>query len=309
MDKYVVSSAPFIHSGNDINKMFLYTGIALVIPGIFGVMFFGLPALFIILVAFFSCLLSEIFYNLFVAGKFIVKDFSFFVTAMTLALTMPYNAPLWIVALAGFVSIFGVKFAFGGLGKNKFNPSVIGRALAGILFATLSTDIFTFNYKDQIYTSLTAGGSNTITQLLTGQAVGGIGTTCIIAILICCAFLIYAEVIDYKIPILAVLSYFVVAVIFDGLDLGFMNLCSGSFVFVSVFMLTDPNTSPNTFFGKVIYSVLYGGLCALLWHFKFLGENTAFAVLIFMDLLVPFMDHYLIVKPSKLGGYRHAHKN
>ena len=49
MDKFVVSNSPFIHSGNDVNKMFLYTSLALIIPAIFGVMFFGINAFLILI--------------------------------------------------------------------------------------------------------------------------------------------------------------------------------------------------------------------------------------------------------------------
>ena len=92
-----------------------------------------------------------------------------------------------------------------------------------------------------------------------------------------------------------------------GIENAVLNILSGSFLFVAVFMMTDPNTSPNTFLGILLYSILFGGLSALVWNMGKLGEDTVFAVALFVDMLVPFMDKYLVVKQKPLGGYRNAH--
>ena len=88
-----------------------------------------------------------------------------------------------------------------------------------------------------------------------------------------------------------------------------MNMLSGSFIFVSVFMITDPNTSPNSFVGKVIYSCLFGALSALVWKVGLLGENSIFAVALVVNLISPMLDKYIVVKPLSAGGYRNAYKN
>ena len=76
-----------------------------------------------------------------------------------------------------------------------------------------------------------------------------------------------------------------------------------------MFCLTDPNTSPDTFVGKFVYSVLFGVLSAIVWQMGALGENSVFVVLLFVNLFVPMMDRYFVWKPNSLGGYRYAHKN
>lgn len=308
MEKFVVSSAPFVHSKNDINKMFLFTAIALVLPAIFSVLYFGLDSLIIIAVSLLTCFLSECLYNLINLKKFKVDNFSFFVTGLVLALTMPHKVPFYIVIACGFFSIFIVKFALGGLGINKFNPANTGRCFAGIISAGLSGEFYKVIINGEELTSLTDGGTNTLTNLFSGQAVGGIGTTCIIVLLICLVFLIYTKVIDYKIPIISILSYFVVQVILMGLEPAMMSMLSGSFLFACIFIMTDPNTSPNTLPGKIVYSILFGALSALLWKLGPLGENTVFVVALFVNMLVPFMDKYFIWKPLNFGGYRNAHK-
>lgn len=307
MDKFVVSYAPFVRSSNDVNKMFLYTSISLLIPAVFGCLFFGPSTVFLLLVSVVTCFLSESFFNLFAIHKFRVFDLSFLVTGLVLALSMPYKMPLYIVAIAAFFAVFVVKMVFGGLGKNKFNPAPVGRLFAGILASGMGDLLYNIVYNGEVYTSLAFGGQNSILNLLTGKAVGGLGTTCVICIAISYVVLVYMSVIDWKIPVLCVLSYFVAGVLFVGTESTFLNICSGSFVFVSVFMMSEPNTSPNTLLGKIVYSVMFGVLSAITWNIGLMGEETIFAVALFVNMFVPFMDKYFVIKQKPLGGYRYAH--
>ncbi len=309
MDKFTVSHAPFIHSGNDINKMFLYVALALLVPAVYGTLFFGVTALLLIAVSVAMCLFSECLFNLISKKKFRVYDFSFFVTGLILALTMPIKMPWHFVLVGAFVASFITKMAFGGLGRNKFNPALVGRCLVGVISTMVASEFYKVTVNGEQLISLSAGGTNTITNLVMGEAVGGIGTTCVIILLVCFAFLVYTNVIDFKIPILAVVGYFVTALITVGLEGAVMNILSGSFLFVAIFMMTDPNTSPNTLLGKIVYSLMFGVLSALVWNTGKLGENTVFAVALLMNVFAPIMDKYLVWKPVTLGGVRNASKN
>ena len=196
MSNFVVMSSPFVHSGNDVNKMFLYTSVALVVPAVYGIIFFGIEAMLLILASLASCMLSEMLFNFINGKKFKVDNFSFFVTGMILALTLPVKTPIWVLALSAFFSIFVIKQAFGGLGFNKFNPANCGRCLAGVIVPALSSSLYSFTLNGDTYESLATGGVNNITDLLSGQAVGGIGTTCILLIVVCAIILTYTRVID-----------------------------------------------------------------------------------------------------------------
>lgn len=308
MDNFVVLNAPFVHSGNDINKMFLYVSVALVVPAIYGVMFFGLSALFLILISLASCLLSEMLFNFIKSKKFRVDNFSFFVTGMVLALTLPYKTPFYVVIGSAFFAIFVMKNVFGGLGFNKFNPANCGRCIAGVICPAIASELYMFTMNDETYVSLAAGGTNTLTNLLSGQSVGGIGTTCVVVIALCALFLAYAGVIDVKITILAAASFFLTGLCTVGYEMTINNVLSGSFLFICVFMLTDPNTSPDTFFGKLIYSILFGVISALVWQAGKLGENSLFFVLLVVNIVAPIIDRYVAIKPISRGGYRNAYK-
>ena len=307
MEKFVVSYAPFTKSQNDINKMFAYTALMLLLPAVFGSVFFGINAVFVILTSVVVSFVAEALFNLLSTGKFKTNDVSFLVSGLILGVIMPVKMPIHIVAVSAFIAIFIVKMVFGGIGKNKFNPALVGRLFAGVLANGLAVNLYELTMNGEVYKSLAEGGENLLLNLFTGKAVGGIGTTCIAVILIAYVFLVYMSVIDWKIPLLSAVAYFVTAYIICGMEYAILNICSGSFLFVSVFMMTDPNTSPNTFLGKFVYSVLFGALSAVLWNVGSLGENTVFVVAMMVNVLVPFMDKYLIIKQKPLGGYRYAH--
>ncbi len=309
MSNFVVSYLPFKHSKNDINRMFLYISMALIVPAIFGVTCFGVTTLLIILASVVSCFVFESFYNLINSKIFLPDNFSFFVTGMILALTLPVKTPIWVVIVSAFFAIFVTKMAFGGLGRNCINPGLAGRCVAGLIYPTIATTLSNFVIAGDEYVSLASGGFNTINNILLGYAVGGVGTTCIVIILVCLIVLSILKITDFKIPVMAMISYFIVGTIIFGVDNVIINMFSGSFIFVCVFMLTDPNTSPDTFIGKAVYSCLFGALSALVWKMGMLGENTIFAVALFVNFLVPYIDRFLVWRPIKLGGYRNAYKN
>ena len=309
MDKFVVSYAPFARSDNDTNKMFLYISCVLILPAIYGIMFFGLQALFVILLSIVACMVSEMFYNFMTKGLMSVNGASSLVTGLILGLTMPVKMPLGVVGLSAFVAVFITKMAFGGLGKNKLNPALVGRLFAGYFSSFMATNMYNLVHKGELLVSLSQGGTNTISNLLSGNSVGGIGTTSILLILLGLAFLIYSDVLDWKIPAIAILSYVFAGVMVSDFELTVLNLCSGSFVFVASFMMTDPNTSPNSLLGKVVYSVAFGALSAIIWNLGYLGEDTVFVVALVVNLFVPVLDKYLIFNHKPLGGYRNAHKN
>lgn len=309
MDEIVVSSSPFIHSKNDVNRLFLYIILALLFPTIYGVMIHGIKALFMIFIGIGSCLLFEILYNYFTSRKFYLKDLSCFVTGTMIPLTLPFGTPYHTIVFASFFAIVVVKLAFGGLGRNPFNPALAARCLVGVMIPNITSELYKITISGDEYVSLLEGGTNTLSNLISGQGVGGIGTTCIIMFLVIYVVMGYIGIINIKIPILSMLSYFLVGLIFNNFEQTTLNICSGSFIFVTVFMMTEPNTSPNSLIGEIVYSIMFGSLSAIAWNYGLFGENCIFAVALFVNLFVPFMDKYFVMKPATIGGYRHAHKD
>jgi Na+-transporting NADH:ubiquinone oxidoreductase subunit B len=65
-----------------------------------------------------------------------------FVTTSLYALSLPPTTPFWIVAVGAVIAILFGKEAFGGFGKNVFNPAVVGRAFVYVAFPLELTGSF-----------------------------------------------------------------------------------------------------------------------------------------------------------------------
>lgn len=309
MVNFSISHSPFIRDKNDTNKMFLYVAAALILNAIFAVITFGFRSLAIVAFGVGSCFLSECLYNLMTKKKFFVDDFSVVVTGLVLSLLMPINVPFYVVIISGFISSFVTKMAFGGLGKNNFNPALVGRCFAGMICSGLTAELYRFSSGNDVLMSLTEGGSYTLQQVLSGKIAGGIGATCAVLILACFIFLSVTRTIDFKITAVSVVAYLIVGLSIWNLETTIINICSGSFLFLSVFVMTDPNTSPDYLISKILCSAVFGALSPLIFSSKVLGENSVIVLALIVNLFVPIVDRLLGWKPIQLGGMRNAHKN
>ena len=66
-----------------------------------------------------------------------------------------------------------------------------------------------------------------------------------------------------------------------------------------MFMVTDPVTSPNTVWGKLIYGLLFGAFAALFRITNIMGETSVFIAVLMANICAPLLDK--IVKPRPLG--------
>src|SRR3990167_5354300 len=63
----------------------------------------------------------------------------FLVTGLIFPLILPPTAPLWIVAVGVIFGVIFGKEAFGGTGRNIFNPAIVGRIFLSIAFPKIMT--------------------------------------------------------------------------------------------------------------------------------------------------------------------------
>jgi Na+-transporting NADH:ubiquinone oxidoreductase subunit B len=97
------------------------------------------------------------------------------------------------------------------------------------------------------------------------------------------------------------LGGFVMALIFNLWDAnGFMGLnplhqlCLGGFIFGIVFMATDPVSATQTNKGKYIYGFLCGFLAIMIRVFNPAYPEGIMLAILFMNVMAPMIDHYVI---------------
>lgn len=134
---------------------------ALVPAAICYISFFGFGLLINFAVAAVSALLTEAAV-LRLRGRgtrHALNDGSALVTAALLSFALPPLVPAWIPALGGIVAITLAKQLYGGLGKNPFNPAMVGYVFLLISFPVEMTQWIPPRMGDIDYQHLSAVGS------------------------------------------------------------------------------------------------------------------------------------------------------
>ncbi|MCP5465271.1 MAG: RnfABCDGE type electron transport complex subunit D [Thermotogae bacterium] len=263
----------------------------------------------IYLFAFYMYGFRLLFHSVFVFGFAILTEYlmekpkkkkvseAVLVTAALFVLSLP---PLpykyWWVSSIGI--IFGVLFGkevFGGFGRNIFNPAIAGRLFIYIAFANIMTQNWMtpgkFGMNADILTTATpldvlrSGGSNGLLNLFMGNRAGSMGEASIALIIIAAIYLIFSKTASWRIIISTFLSAFLFSAVLNitGIPqaMPFLeSIMSGSIIFVTVFMATDPVSAPKNGKSQWIYGIIIGLTTVLVRTFSLFSEGTSFGILI-----------------------------
>lgn len=326
ISNYKVAASPHSLDPSNTRRIMLDVLIALLPCLVCGVVFFGLYSLLLVVICVLACFLSEQIYNL-IRKKPFTFDLSAFVTGLILGLNLPPRAPWYIPVIGGVFAIIVVKMLFGGLGKNFANPAATARVFLLLAYSTIMTqyiapDVAGNILSADLVTAPTYLGGGTaalaeefwgvqgywgyVLQLLFGFVGGSIGETCKLAVLAGGAYLIARRVVDWRIPLVYLLTAAVmVLACYGSASEILLQLLSGGMLFGAVFMATDYATSPKWKYNRIIYAVGLGVLTVLIRRFGTYPEGTSLAILI-MNLFVPIMDKYLL--PVRFGQTTKAGK-
>ncbi len=308
----IVSSSPHIHDKESVPKIMLHVILALFPATVASIYFFGIRAVWVILVSVVTAVLTEyLFLLLRKKDTTAILDGSAFLTGLLLALTLPPSINLSMVAIGAAVAIIIGKQVFGGFGANVFNPALVGRAFLQAAFPIpMTTWVANKASSVDAVTVATPLGGFKFSHLLTahkdlflGNVSGSLGETSAILLLLGGIYLLIKKYIDWRIPVGILASVFV----FDGIlwlvnskkypDPVFM-LLAGGLMLGAWFMATDPVTSPVSPAGIWIFSIGIGFFVVLIRLFGGMPEGVMYSILI-MNSFVPLLDKYL--RPRMLG--------
>jgi electron transport complex protein RnfD len=129
-------AGPYVHERSSIARTMGLAMLALLPATLFGLVQFGWPAVFLLVVTLSAALLAEAV-CLRIAGKPVrpfLTDGSALLSGWLLAMTLPPWAPWWIGVLGSLIAIVVAKQIFGGIGQNLFNPAMVARVALLISF-------------------------------------------------------------------------------------------------------------------------------------------------------------------------------
>ena len=140
MELLTISGSPHVHDKDSVPKIMYGVVYAMIPAMLVSFYFFGLGAVKVMLVSILACLFFEwVIQKYIFKGPLTITDGSALVTGILLAFNVPSNLPAWIIIIGAFISIGMAKMTFGGLGKNPFNPALVGRVFLLISFPVQMT--------------------------------------------------------------------------------------------------------------------------------------------------------------------------
>jgi Na+-translocating ferredoxin:NAD+ oxidoreductase subunit D len=326
MSLLTLSGSPHVQTDRTVRGIMFDVVIALAPALVVSFWVFGLGALKVTLVAVIACIFFEwLITKYLLKAKTTVADGSAIVTGILLAFNLPSSLPVWLVVLGALVSIGVGKMTFGGLGKNPFNPALVGRVFLLISYPVDMTmwpkpfesrGIFNFGALDKVtLDSITgetplalakAGNLEALpdyANLLMGSMYGCIGEISAIALILGAIYMLFRKVISWHIPV----AYFGSVIVFTGI-LWWVNpeihmdplfhLLTGGLVLGAFFMATDMVTSPMSAKGMLIFGAGCGIITIVIRVFGAYPEGVSFAILI-MNAFVPILNTYF--KPKRFG--------
>jgi electron transport complex protein RnfD len=296
--------------------------------------FFGLSAILVLVASIVGAMTTEWFFNRNDDNRDSLLDASALLTGLLLGLTLPPGLPLWMAFLGGVVAIGFGKIIWGGLGNNLFNPALVGRAF---LLATFPIAMTTWNsvnadggffalhatnlalpfmhVEPDGMTAATPLGLMKFQQevtplqdLVLGNTSGSLGETSGLLLILGGVYLWLRRDLDWRIPasILITVSLFSgVLGLFDAVryPTPWFSVFSGGLLLGTIYMATDPVTSPITPKGAWIFGIGIGVLVVLIRVWGGLPEGVMYAILL-MNAATPLINRY--TQPRVFGREKGA---
>jgi Na+-translocating ferredoxin:NAD+ oxidoreductase subunit D len=329
-NKFYISLAPHIHSGDRIEKKMYGVLLALLPAFLVSLYVFGWGAFILTAVSVASCVLFEyLIHKYLLKVKTTVMDGSAMITGVLLAFNVPSNLPVWILLIGALLAIGVAKMSFGGLGNNPFNPAIVGRVFLLISFPVQMTSwplAGQHVYPDALTGATTLqmlkghfGTLPNLQALLFGNMGGSLGEIGSIALILGGIYLLFRKIITWHIPVTMLGTVFVFSFmvalfnpsscfplsganqIVSAFHFSLIHLLSGGLLLGAFFMATDYVTSPMTRRGQLIYAFGIGLITCLIRFYGSYPEGVSFGIFI-MNAVTPLINMY--VKPKRFGGAR-----
>lgn len=324
-ERLILSSSPHIHCGESIAST-MHTVILALIPAcLAGIYYFGLPALWVIIIAMLSCMIFEAAAQKAMKKKVTIYDGSAALTGILLAMNLPPSSPWWMVVLGSLIAIGMGKHIYGGLGYNPFNPALVARVVLLISFPvqmttwTLPSPILAGGdavtgatplgmIKEGLMKSGNISAIKEVSEgaLFLGNIGGSIGEISAFALILGAALLFYKGYITWHIPFSFIGSSFIFAGIFWFIDPTryadpVFHIFTGGIMLGAFFMATDYVTSPMTGKGMIIFGAGCGLITMIIRLWGGYPEGVSFAILL-MNSATPLIDRYTV--PKRFGAVR-----
>lgn len=314
---FLVSSAPHLADKATTQRLMFQVVLAMLPMLGVAIWLFGLSAVKLTLATMAGCLAAEAVANRMRGRRqSSLTDGSAIVTGMILAFSLPPALAPYQAFIGGVVAIALAKAVFGGLGKNLFNPAMVGRAFLMVCFPVAMT---TWTEPGTLHTigvdavtratplaaaKFHSGSLAVMKDLFIGNVGGCVGETCAAAVLLGGLYLIVRRVADWRQPVamlgaaavFAAIAHAVAPEKYAGV---LYHLNAGGLMFGAFFIATDYVGAPLAPLGRLIFGAGAGLLVMVIRLFGGYPEGVMYAILI-MNALTPLLERWTL--PAPFGG-------
>lgn len=259
-------------------------------------------------------------------------DRSALVSAMLLAVALPAYCPWWLTVTATASGLLFGKHLYGGVGKNSFNPAMLGFALSMVLFPQAMThwpghgldfpsalqQVFNPAPAPDAWAQATALDSLRINKSLTIDELfvsnpafgrfGGRGVEWVnLAFLLGGLWLLQRRIFSWHAPVGMLASLFVISLLCwngsgsDSHGSPLFHLLSGATMLGAFFIVTEPVSGAKSALARLLFGIGVGLLTYLIRTWGGYPDGVAFAVLL-MNLLVPTLERFAASHQLKVNA-------
>lgn len=225
---------------------------------------FGMKAIFVTAISVVTCLITDVLFSSIVLKRVRLSfDVSSVITGLLLAFTISPNTPLYIVCFGAVMAIVFGKIVWGGTGKNKFNPALVGREFMAVFFASVMTSSSIWNTKNFVninsstfFSALGLENNSTYLESMIYKTSGALGEYSAVCIALGGLYLLLRKRISWHIPS----SIFIVFILLSWIISyeGDVKFSISGLLLGAIYMATDMPSSPISMKGKLFYGSMIG---------------------------------------------------
>lgn len=275
--------SPFIYAGDTVEKIMIDVILALLPAILVSIFLCGIKSLLLILISVVSTVLTEkIITAVFLKKeKNSIKDFSAVVTGIIFSLTLPVFVPYYFAIFGGACAVIFGKMLYGGLGKNLYNPAVVGKFFVLIFFEKVFLKFKFSNTNFQILdlklfrNFLDSSFTRFLDSLILSRS-NSIGTFSGMALIFGGIYLVIKKRISPSTP----LSFFLSSIILSFFVPEISKIPVGEILLVGIFMAADMPTTPVFLIGKIYFGMMLALVSSILLSQKVQNEVLFYAIII-----------------------------
>ena len=277
-----LSFTPYIRTETEVRNIMKDVIIALFPAIIASALVYGTRTLLLIAFSVLSAVVTEkLFSKYFLNDNNSVHDLSAVITGILLAMTLAPLTPLPIVIFGACMAVIFGKLIYGGIGKNIFNPAVVGREFMTVFFSSAMSSGTIWFSQELLQSSgikfFTGFNNSMFSNYLDGLLLtpsGSVGSYSAFALILGGLYLLLKNRISWHIPVSLFVTFFLVTIFLKS------NVSTGGLLLTGIFMATDMPTSPSSAPGKIYYGIMLGLVIGLLSIFGIKNEILSYVLLI-----------------------------